>query len=100
MSNLPTRIIVKSLAKEFSNKLAKSGLTINLKLINIKDKKVFEHFKSKIVDLYNKGFDVFKAGENLNKEFIDAKSKNEFISKFGDMQGWVRQLDVNIEVTE
>lgn len=86
--------------KKFKIYSNKSGLTIKLKVSEIKDKKLFEYFNSKIIDLYNKGFDVFKAGENLNKEFIDAKSKNEFISKFGDMQGWVRDLDVNIEVTE
>ena len=63
-------------------------------------KELFKYFNNEIIKFYNAGYDVLGIGEYFNRKFIDEKTKNKFIAQYDNLYGWVRQLKVNIEVTE
>ena len=80
--------------------LDETGAEVILNFGDLKNKKIIEYFNNEIKNFYKNGYDLLGFGELLNKKFVDEKSKNTFLSEFNDFQGWIRQLNVNIEVTE
>lgn len=77
-------------------------LKINLNTKGIKDKKMLvdaiNHFKQNVVNLNNNGFDIFGLANYLNKSFKSIPDKNEYLKKYNGINGWISNLNLDIEV--